>query len=228
MNSTLRSLARVLKRTCNYNNLRCHGESKIVSDKTDVNSSNWKQELEDTMQILGNFVTIEEEQSLMEEIDPYMKRLRYERSHWDDAIHSYRETERSKWNERNTEIINRIRENAFPIGTSQIPLIHVLDLAPEGWIKPHVDSVRFCGQIIAGLSLLTDSVMRLTMVNNETQYKDFLLPRRSLYIMSGTARYDYRHEILKNEESYFDGRHVPKDRRVSVICRSQPSPNNDQ
>ncbi|XP_026670029.1 alpha-ketoglutarate-dependent dioxygenase alkB homolog 7, mitochondrial isoform X2 [Ceratina calcarata] len=184
MNSTLRSLARVLKRTCNYNNLRCHGESKIVSDKTDVNSSNWKQELEDTMQILGNFVTIEEEQSLMEEIDPYMKRLRYERSHWDDAIHSYRETERSKWNERNTEIINRIRENAFPIGTSQIPLIHVLDLAPEGWIKPHVDSVRFCGQIIAGLSLLTDSVMRLTMVNNETQYKDFLLPRRSLYIMS--------------------------------------------
>lgn len=27
---------------------------------------------------------------------------------------------------------------------SQISLIHVLDLAPEGWIKPHVDSIRVC------------------------------------------------------------------------------------
>lgn len=228
MNGALHLLARILKRTCNYNHVRYHGESKIISDKTQVHSNNWKQELDDTMQILTNFVTVEEEESLMEEIDPYMKRLRYERSHWDDAIHSYRETERSKWNERNAEIINRIRETAFPKGMSQIPLIHVLDLAPEGWIKPHVDSVRFCGEIIAGLSLLTDSIMRLKMVDNETLCKDFLLPRRSLYIMSGTARYNYHHEILKDEESYFDGRRVPKGRRISIICRSQPSRDDDQ
>lgn len=43
--------------------------------------------------------------------------------------------------------------------------------------------LQFCGEIIAGLSLLTDSVMRLKMVDNESLYKDFLLSRRSLYIM---------------------------------------------
>ncbi|CAL7942302.1 unnamed protein product [Xylocopa violacea] len=152
-----------------------------------------------------------------------MRRLRYEQSHWDDAIHSYRETERSKWNEKNKKIINKIQQTAFPKGMSQIPLIHVLDLAPDGWIKPHVDSVKFCGEIIAGLSLLTDSVMRLQMIDNKTLYKDFLLSRRSLYIMSGAARYNYNHEILKNEKSYFEGQHIPKGRRISVICRSQPN-----
>lgn len=24
----------------------------------------------------------------------------------------------------------------------QLPLVHILDLAAEGWIKPHVDSIR--------------------------------------------------------------------------------------
>ncbi|XP_076396864.1 alpha-ketoglutarate-dependent dioxygenase alkB homolog 7, mitochondrial [Megachile rotundata] len=198
--------------------------TKQVCNKVDKNVQNWKEELKNTMQIFPNFITIEEENSLMKEIESCVKRLRYEQSHWDDAIHAYRETEQSKWNEDNLKIINKIREKAFPKGMSQIPLIHILDLAPEGWIKPHIDSTRFCGEIIAGLSLLSDSVMRLTLVGNETLYKqDFLLPRRSLYIMSGAARYNYKHEILKNEESYFEGQHVPKIRRVSVICRSQPN-----
>lgn len=41
---------------------------------------------------------------------------------------------------------------------------------------------------------------------------------------SGVARYKYNHEILKSEESYFEGRHVPKSRRISIICRSEPDP----
>ncbi|CAL7942301.1 unnamed protein product [Xylocopa violacea] len=212
-----------IKGTINYTNLRYYTRTKILRNKIDTNLENWKVDLVNTMQIIPNFVTVEEENSLMEEIDPYMRRLRYEQSHWDDAIHSYRETERSKWNEKNKKIINKIQQTAFPKGMSQIPLIHVLDLAPDGWIKPHVDSVKFCGEIIAGLSLLTDSVMRLQMIDNKTLYKDFLLSRRSLYIMSGAARYNYNHEILKNEKSYFEGQHIPKGRRISVICRSQPN-----
>ncbi|XP_076756510.1 alpha-ketoglutarate-dependent dioxygenase alkB homolog 7, mitochondrial [Xylocopa sonorina] len=223
MNVKVNLFTHFIKGTINCTNLRYYTQTKIVRNKIDTSPENWKVELVNTMQIIPNFVTVEEEKSLMEEIDPYMQKLRYEQSHWDDAIHSYRETERSKWNEKNTKIINKIREKAFPKGMSQIPLIHVLDLAKDGWIKPHVDSVRFCGEIIAGLSLLTDCVMRLQMINNEALYKDFLLPRRSLYIMSGAARYNYNHEIFKNEKSYFEGQHIPKDRRISVICRSQPN-----
>lgn len=66
--------------------------------------------------------------------------------------------------------------------------------------------------------------MRLVLDLNKDLYADVLLPRRSLYVMKGTARFNYTHEILKNEESVFKGKKVPKDRRISVICRNEPDP----
>ena len=58
------------------------------------------------------------------------------------AIHEYRETERSHWNKKNSIIINRIRSTAFPPNVPQLKLVHILDLAKKGIIKPHIDSVR--------------------------------------------------------------------------------------
>lgn len=49
-----------------------------------------------------------------------------------------------------------------------------------------------------------------------------LLKRYSLYIMSHTARYNFTHEILKNEESFVNGKEVVKNRRISIICRNEP------
>lgn len=40
----------------------------------------------------------------------------------------------------------------------------------------------------------------------------------------GPARYEFTHEILKDEESFFDGRKVARERRISVICRNLPLP----
>ncbi|XP_074104339.1 alpha-ketoglutarate-dependent dioxygenase alkB homolog 7, mitochondrial isoform X2 [Cotesia typhae] len=186
---------------------------------------NWRTELLATMRIFQNFISPEEEDSLFREVEPYMKRLRYEFSHWDDAIHGYRETERAKWNEENSKIIERVKAMAFPPGMPELGLVHVLDLAAEGKIKPHVDSVRFCGDIIAGISLLSDCVMRLTQVGNEKECRhDFFLPRRSLYIMSGVARHKYNHEVLGPEESIFNDKKINKTRRISIICRSAPDP----
>ncbi|XP_008555356.1 alpha-ketoglutarate-dependent dioxygenase alkB homolog 7, mitochondrial [Microplitis demolitor] len=187
--------------------------------------NNWRSELLATMRIFKNFISPEEEDSLFQEVEPYMKRLRYEYSHWDDAIHGYRETERAKWNQENTKIIDRVRAMAFPPGMPELGLVHVLDLAAEGKIKPHVDSVRFCGDVIAGISLLSDCVMRLTQVGNEKECRhDFLIPRRSLYIMSGAARHKYNHEVLGPEESIFNNEKVIKTRRISIICRCAPEP----
>lgn len=62
--------------------------------------------------------------------------------------------------------------------------IHILDLHKDGYIKPHVDSVRFCGNIIAGLSLLSDSIMRFKHETDQTKpVVNVLLKRRSLYIL---------------------------------------------
>lgn len=117
-----------------------------------------------------------------------------------------------------------------------------MDLAEKGWIKPHIDAVRvscsnlfaflefllsfvfqFCGDTIAGLSLLTDSVMRLVHGKNKDFYADVFLKRRSLYILTGTARYDYTHEILPTDIGFFKGVPVRKTRRMSVICRNEPN-----
>lgn len=105
---------------------------------------------------------------------------------------------------------------------------------------------QYCGSTIAGLSLLSDCVMRLVRVDEE-KYKqsndefrakpesgdkaksglgffaDILLPRYSLYIMKDTARYNFTHEILDNKVSEIFGKTVPKGRRISIICRNEPS-----
>uniref|UniRef100_A0A1A9VCK6 Alpha-ketoglutarate-dependent dioxygenase AlkB-like domain-containing protein n=1 Tax=Glossina austeni TaxID=7395 RepID=A0A1A9VCK6_GLOAU len=199
------------------------------------------------MRIFINFVNEDEEQQLLNEVEPYMKRLRYEYDHWDDAIHGFRETERKHWYPENRKIIDKIRNTGF--ADEIMPFVHVLDLSSEGVIKPHVDSTRYCGNIIAGLSLLTDSVMRLVRIDEEkyqqndqsnvqqeyrtqpeqshtllasTFHANVLLPRRSLYIMSNTARYHFTHEILPNGVSTFRGQPVQKDRRISIICRNEP------
>ncbi|CAH1384888.1 hypothetical protein MTP99_004425 [Tenebrio molitor] len=177
-----------------------------------------------TMAIHNDFLSESEEMSIIQEIEPYMNNLKYEFDHWDDAIHGYRETERLTWNEANTKILDRVRQIAFPPHVAQLKYVHILDLDKNGYIKPHIDAVRFCGDTIAGLSLLTDSVMRLVHDKNKTFYADVLLKRRSLYIMNGTARFDYTHEILANDRSYFKGRNVLKGRRISVISRNEPNP----
>lgn len=179
-----------------------------------------------SMTVIPNFLSEDDENSILVEIDPYLRRMRYEFDHWDNAIHGFRETERLKWNEPNTEILNRVRKLAFPPNVAQLKFVHILDLDKNGYIKPHIDAVRFCGNIIAGLSLLTDSIMRLVNDKNKNLYADILLKRRSLYIMKNFARFDYTHEILSNEHSVFKGQKIFKDRRISVICRNEPDPTN--
>ena len=36
------------------------------------------------------------------------------------------------------------------------------------------------------------------------------------------ARYEFTHEILKEEESVWRGKTVPRDRRISLVLRCQP------
>ncbi|XP_075216287.1 alpha-ketoglutarate-dependent dioxygenase alkB homolog 7, mitochondrial [Lycorma delicatula] len=216
----------------NYFNTSKHSYSQLLKNLkqnaeeyltfSDCFDSKTKEVIQHDMVVIKNFLSEVEENSILHEIEPYMKRLRYEFDHWDDAIHGYRETERLKWNEGNTEILNRVKNFAFPNGSQTLALVHVLDLAEDGHIKPHIDSVRFCGNVITGLSLLSDSVMRLVNEKEKEKVIHVLLNRRSLYIMKDSARYDYTHEILPNNLSVFKQIPVKKTRRISVICRNEP------
>ncbi|XP_064477398.1 alpha-ketoglutarate-dependent dioxygenase alkB homolog 7, mitochondrial-like [Ornithodoros turicata] len=175
-----------------------------------------------SMYIYNDFISAEEESVLVNEIEPQVKRLKYEGSHWDDAIHGYREIERNTWSNPSEAIIRKVRDLAFGPGVAQIAHVHCLDLEESGHIKPHVDSVRFCGDTIAGLSLLSECVMKLVHEKEKEKWVKIFLRRRSLYIMTGAARYDFTHEILPNSQSLFKSLPVKKTRRISVMCRNEP------
>lgn len=180
------------------------------------------QRLGSQVEVRTGFITEEEEGAFMRELELGLKKKRYEYDHWDDAIHGYRETERVRWGAACEEVLNRVRSVAFPAGSPLLGPVHVLDLDKNGYIKPHIDSVKFCGSTIAGLSLLSDSIMRLVKEDATNEWLDLLLPRLSLYILRDDARYNFTHEILKDEESVFNGQRVPRLRRISVICRNLP------
>lgn len=67
---------------------------------------------------------------------------------------------------------------------------------------PHVDSIKFSGDMIAGISLLSTRTMVLSPEGDPASSRDpvadiaLRLPPRSLYVLRGKYRYDYRHEIL--------------------------------
>jgi len=102
---------------------------------------------------------------------------------------------------------------------------HGIDLKKEGQLTAHVDSVRYSGLIVAGLSLLSSSIMRLRPAaeynNNDDgtagkqhlyepkaseaqddRHVDLYLPPRSLYVLSGVSRYEYTHELLPDGSAF--------------------------
>ncbi|KAK5638476.1 hypothetical protein RI129_012771 [Pyrocoelia pectoralis] len=191
--------------------------SAAFEEKLDV-----ARDLVNTMTVYENFLNAQDEESVLNEIEPYLKTLRYEFDHWDDAIHGYRETERLHWNPDNQKILDKVRSLAFPPSVTPLKFVHILDIDQKGYIKPHIDSDRFCGDTIAGLSLLSDCVMRLVRDDAKDMYVNVLLKKNSLYIMKSAARYQYTHEILKEDCSFFKNELVKRDRRISVICRNSP------
>ncbi|VDK83272.1 unnamed protein product [Litomosoides sigmodontis] len=191
------------------------------------NDALWSKEMKNVLlkccTVIPNFVTEQEEASLLDEINPHMKRMRYEKSHWDNAIHLYREREQLKWTEKNEPIIDRIRKHSFKKDDEQLLFAHILDLHEDGVIKPHIDSVRYCGDVIAGLSLLSDAVMRLRHKEQRDQLiVDLLLQRRCLYRIGEFSRYEFYHEVLGKADSFFMGMPVLRSRRISIVCRDLP------
>ncbi len=58
------------------------------------------------------------------------------------AIHGYRESEKTEWTPENQQVLSRIRQFAFDDPTQTLVHVHVLDIAKDGYIKPHIDAIR--------------------------------------------------------------------------------------
>jgi alkylated DNA repair protein alkB family protein 7 len=191
-----------------------------------------------SVHVIENAISITEESSLLAEIEPIFKRKRYQRNHWDQVIVGYKEIELPIWNiNANNETVVKIRDlisKVCAVEKEWLP-VHVLELEKDGYITPHVDSVKFSGGLVCGVSLLSPAVMVLrpddgAVVNDNEicaeNYAELFLPRRSLYILSGVARYGYTHSIERgygsmtlDELNRKFGLNFQRDRRVSLIFR---------
>jgi alkylated DNA repair protein alkB homolog 7 len=187
----------------------------------------------DAVRLLPQVITAAEEERLVAELESPLRRRRLMANHWDSVIEHYREVERRGWEDpENAVVVSRVRALVLRLQglAPDLPFlpVHVIDLAAEGFIKPHVDSVKFSGCFVAGLSLLSPAIMRLRGEDGKAPPSSMvrmLLEPRSLYVLSGDARYHYAHEILppgqEEEEGWAGGRAVKRGRRISLIFRDE-------
>lgn len=185
------------------------------------------------------FLTEVEGKAMTEEAGRRFRRRRFENGHWDAVIKQYREVELPTPDDQfprqidvdqddtgvyvppYVKVIEKTRRhlenhqlNDQSSSTNSIRWLpcHAIDLSANGELTAHVDSIKFSGGIVAGISLLSDSIMRLKpsaeewesneKVDDSNGYVDLFLPRLSLYILSGMSRYSYTHELLPSNATY--------------------------
>eukprot|EP00577_Skeletonema_sp_RCC1716_P022291 CAMPEP_0113429616 /NCGR_PEP_ID=MMETSP0013_2-20120614/32539_1 /TAXON_ID=2843 ORGANISM="Skeletonema costatum, Strain 1716" /NCGR_SAMPLE_ID=MMETSP0013_2 /ASSEMBLY_ACC=CAM_ASM_000158 /LENGTH=216 /DNA_ID=CAMNT_0000318339 /DNA_START=51 /DNA_END=698 /DNA_ORIENTATION=+ /assembly_acc=CAM_ASM_000158 len=186
-----------------------------------VNVSSAPSNYDNSAVVYPGFLSDEEGQSLVKEVSKRMKRRRFEDGHWDSVISKYREIELATPHEVDNEstidvpqyaqTIQRTRDilksYVSPQLTNHMKWLpcHAIDLSKNGRLDAHVDSVKFSGEIVAGISLLSDSIMRLRPAKGEWiddasdessgGYVDLYLPKLSLYCLHGMSRFHYSHEL---------------------------------
>lgn len=232
---------RFLSLSANFN-----ADPLLVDDR--IAPTSWTK----TAAVVYRDVITEEQASVIsnEILGHRMRRKRYEKGHWDSVITDYKEMELYDIHEivesmKDENDISDVSENiqatmanvvwkirnllqqnhAIAPATKWLPC-HAIDLKKEGQLSAHVDSVRFSGHMVAGLSLLSPAIMRLKEEEEEEKsetFVDLYLPPNSLYVLTGVGRYEYSHELLP-DGSVFGAEQknsvvVPREQRLSIIFR---------
>ncbi|MFI7134160.1 alpha-ketoglutarate-dependent dioxygenase AlkB [Nonomuraea sp. NPDC050153] len=99
----------------------------------------------------------------------------------------------------------------------------VNEYQPGQGISPHVDCVPCFGPVVAAISLGSACVMDFTHPENGTRVAVPLAPG-SLCVMTGPARYTWRHSIAARKSDPSAAGRVPRGWRVSVTFRTITGP----
>jgi alkylated DNA repair dioxygenase AlkB len=90
---------------------------------------------------------------------------------------------------------------------------------PGQGIAPHIDRETCFGPVVASLSLAGDTVMEFSKRGTSERVPVFL-PNRSLLIITGEARYRWRHGIAQRRFDTVNSLAMPRRRRVSLTFRT--------
>jgi alkylated DNA repair dioxygenase AlkB len=91
-------------------------------------------------------------------------------------------------------------------------------LAGQG-ISAHVDCVPCFGDVVLSISLGSACVMRFAELTTDVSVQVLVEPG-ALMVMTGEARYAWRHSIAARRSDVVDGRRIERDRRVSLTFRT--------
>ncbi|KAJ6500505.1 hypothetical protein C8R45DRAFT_977973 [Mycena sanguinolenta] len=139
----------------------------------------------------------------------------FEEGHYDGVIKNYREMHLTSWPSDVPElppILKRLH-SLFPPQDVQTHLLH---LASNGEIHPHIDNLSASGSWILGVSLGAERLLHLEPKDEKGDSFQIPLPSGSVYIQSDSLRYDYKHSIRRAENG-------EQGQRVSIMIRDRLS-----
>jgi alkylated DNA repair dioxygenase AlkB len=90
---------------------------------------------------------------------------------------------------------------------------------PGQGIAAHADRETCFGSVVSSLSLGSDVIMEFTQANSGERLS-LLLPKLSLLVMTGEARYLWKHAIPQRTKDRVAGRTIHRQRRVSLTFRT--------
>ena len=86
---------------------------------------------------------------------------------------------------------------------------------PGQGITPHIDCIPCFAEVICSLSLISPCVMEFV----REEKVPMLLEPRSLVVLSGESRYNWKHGIAARQADIYSGAKIPRQRRLSITFR---------
>lgn len=97
--------------------------------------------------------------------------------------------------------------------------VMINEYLPGQGISAHIDSLAY-GEVIRCYSLGSGATMRFTHADGTR--RDLYVEPRSVYVMTGEARYQWKHEMIARKSDVVDGVKQARQRRISITLRYVP------
>lgn len=144
----------------------------------------------------------------------------FEEGHFDGVIRRFREIHLTAW-PQDILGLSPILDRLHSLLPTQVDIqTHLLHLASDGRILPHIDNADASGTWIFGVSLGSERILRMIGPDISENF-DVLLPSGSVYLQRDSLRYNYSHSIL--ESGVFHGRVSAGGQRLSIMIRDRKS-----
>ncbi|KAJ7168209.1 hypothetical protein C8R43DRAFT_983525 [Mycena crocata] len=143
----------------------------------------------------------------------------FEEGHFDGVIKNYREMHLASWPSSEVSGLQPIVDRLHSLFPPQDIQTHLLHLATNGEIHPHIDNLTASGSWILGVSLGAERLLHLEGQDRDAETFQVLLPSGSVYIQRDILRFKYKHSILMNGTHL--GREIRGGQRLSIMIRDR-------